>query len=555
MVYRGKEKLMLEISLDDSQQDAFIPSYTSLDEIRGKVTLTAQTDTKIEQVHVSFEGDVKTYVEKLATSAPTNNRSKAFQPFLRLVQPREEADFPTDNILEAGKAYSFPFTFAVPNKLLPQICNHSTDNETTHQAHLCPPPTLGDPLTAGWGKSLMDDMAPDMSMISYSIRARITNGRRQSDNKHNVIADGTKKIRIVPTVPEQPPLIVHGGIEDDYKLRKEKPIKKGTFKGRLGTLVMESAQPRSLRLPAPRTENPCAVTTSATVNLRFDPASQGAQPPRLGTLATKLKVATFFASRPMSDIPNRSSDFHASTTRGLYVETLPLSSRCVSTAQWEKHQGTSPPRRDSVLSTVSASNPNPNVPQPSSSYKENLPYYTAHLLVPITLPRKDDGTGSSKVFVPTFHSCLVSRIYVLDFCLTCQTPGASVTAPTMHLKLPIQVSAEGSANARPIISEGEAQAIARRESVLDSMLQPRSVAPPSPEYTEQANLLTFTAPGPDSADESPWSPSADPSDNVRRSSGGFRTDENLSPPDYMIRTSGRPNYRAHASWSYLSMRV
>ncbi|KAI4189091.1 MAG: hypothetical protein L6R41_001698 [Letrouitia leprolyta] len=544
MVYRGKEKLTLEIVLTDGQQDAFIPSYTSLDEIRGKVILTAQTHTKIEQVHVAFEGDVKTYVEKLATSAPTNNRSKAFQPFLRLVQPREEADFPNDNVLEAGKTYSFPFTFAVPDRLLPTICNHPTKSEATHQAHLCPPPTLGDPLTAGWGKSLMDDMAPDMSMISYSIRARITSGRRSSDNKHNVIADGIKKVRIVPTVPEEPPLIVHGGMEDDYKLRKEKAIKKGTFKGRLGTLVMESAQPRSLRLPAPRTENPCAVTTSATVNLRFDPASADAQPPRLGTLATKLKVATFFASRPMSDIPSRSSDFHASTTRGLYVETLPLSSRCVATAQWEKHQGTSPPRRDSVLSTVSASNPNPNVPQPSSSYKEHLPYYTTHLLVPITLPRKDDGTGSSKVFVPTFYSCLASRIYVLDFYLSCQTPGASVTAPTMHLKLPIQISAEGSPDARPIISEGEAQAIARRESALDSILQPRSVAPPSPEYTEQANLLSFSTPSPDSADESPGSPRAESWDIMGRSSGGHGAGENLPPPDYMIRTSGRPNVRS-----------
>ncbi|KAL9007077.1 MAG: hypothetical protein Q9188_000200 [Gyalolechia gomerana] len=542
MVYKSKEKLLIEIRLTDSQQDAFIPSYTSLDQIQGKVFLTAQTNTKIEQVYISFEGDVKTYVEKIATSSPTNGRSNAFQPFLRLVQPREEGDFPNDNILEAGKTYSFPFTFAVPDKLLPQTCNHSQDNDIVHQAHLQPPPTLGDPLTAGWGKSLMDDMAPDMSIISYSIRARITNGLR-SDNKHNVIADNAKKIRIVPTVPEQPPLVVQGGQEDDYKLRKEKPIKKGTFKGRLGTLVMESAQPRSLRLPPPRTENPCAVTTSATVNLRFDPASPDAQPPRLGTLATKLKAATFFASRPMRDIPSRSSDFHASTTRGIYVETLPLSSRCVSTAQWEKHNGASPPRRDSALSTVSVSNPNPNVPQPSASYKEGQPYYTAHLLVPITLPRRDDGTGSSKVFVPTFHSCLVSRIYVLDFYLTCQTPGASVTAPTMHLKLPIQISAEGSADARPSISEGEAQAIARREAA-EFMWQPRSIAPPSPEYTEQAQFSIFSTPSPDSAEATSWSAQADSIDDVRRSSGGIRAIENLPPPDYLIRTSGRPNVRS-----------
>ncbi|KAL9024287.1 MAG: hypothetical protein Q9196_006626 [Gyalolechia fulgens] len=539
MVHKAKGKLLMEISLTDGQRDAFIPSYTSLDQIQGKVSLTAQTDTKIEQVYISFEGDVKTYVEKIATASPTNGRSHAFQPFLRLVQPREEADFPPDNILEAGKTHSFPFTFAVPHRLLPQNCNHAPDNDVVRHAHLQPPPTLGDPLTAGWGKSLMDDMAPDMSIISYSIRARITDGRR-SDSKHNVIADGLKKVRIVPAVPEQPPLEVRGGKEDDYKLRKEKSIKKGTFKGKLGTLVMESAQPRSFRLPPPRTENPCAVTTSATVNLRFDPAAPDAQPPSLGRLTAKLKAATFFASRPIPDIPCRSSDFHASTTRGIHVETIPLSTRCVSTARWQKHNGASPPRRASALSAVSAANPNPNVPQPSASYKEGQPYYTAHLLVPTTLPNKQDGTGSSKVFVPTFHSCLVSRIYVLDFYLTCQTPGAFATAPKMHLKLPIQISAEGSADARPNISEAEAQAIARREAA-EFMWQPRSIAPPSSEYLEQARLSSSATPSPDSAEAPPWGVQAEPVDNSRRSSGGARANEDLTPPDYLIRTSGRPN--------------
>ncbi|KAL8718582.1 MAG: hypothetical protein Q9225_004298 [Loekoesia sp. 1 TL-2023] len=553
MVYRGKEKPTIEISLTDGQQHVFIPSYTSLDQIQGKVTLTAQVDTKIDQIYITFEGVVKTYVEKIATSSPTNGRTEAYQCFLRLVQPMEEEAFPDSNTLDAGKTYTFPFTFAVPERLLPQTCDHSPDNEAVHQAHLQPPPTLGDPLTAVWGKSLMDDMAPDMSVVSYAIRARITNGRG-SNGKHNIIADDTKKVRVIPAVPEQPPLAVQDGKEDDYKLRKEKPIKKGTFKGRLGTLVMESAQPRSLRLPPPRTETPGAVTTMATVNLRFDPASPDAQPPRLGTLVTKLKAATFFASTPMRDIPNRSSDFHYSSTRGIYVETLPLSSRCVSTAQWDKHTGTLPPRRDSALSTLSISNP--NTPEPSSSYKEGQPYYTAHLLVPITLPRKDDGTGSSKVFVPTFHSCLLSRIYVLDFYLTCHTPGASVTDPTMHLKLPIQISAEGSADAQPSISEDEAQAIARREAA-EFMWHPRSVAPPSPEYTEQAQLSGFAPPSPDYAEipllsgrsrQSTDYPQAGSIGNVRQNGGGIvRTAENLPPPDYSVHTIGRPNVSSSAT--------
>ena len=550
MVYRGKEKPTLQISLTDGQQDAFIPSYTSLDQIRGKVALTPQVDTPIDQIYITFEGTVRTYVEKIATTSPTNGRSEAFQHFLRLVQPMDDASFPESGIFEAGKTYHFPFTFAVPEKLLPQICDHSPDNDVVHQAHLQPPPSLGDPLTAVWGKSLMDDMAPDMSVISYRIRARVTNGLR-SNGKYNVLADEAKKIRVVPAVPELPPLA--DGDDDDYKLRKEKPIKKGMFKGRLGTLVMESKQPRAFRLPPPRTVNSCAVTTMATVNLRFDPTSHHAQPPRLGSLVTKLKVATFFASKPMANIPKRSSDFHYSSSRGIYVETIPLSSRCVSTVEWEKHSGSAPPRRDSALSTISLANP--NAPQPSDSYRGGV-YYTAHVLAPITLPRKDDGTGSSKAFVPTFHSCLVSRIYALDFYLSCHTPAASVTDPNVHLKLPIQISSEGSADAQPTISEDEAQAIARREAA-EFTWHPRSVAPPSPEFTEQAQLTREGPPSPDytelplSSERSRQSGEPlriDSIGSVGQSIGAAaRANETMPPPDYSIRTSGRLNVSSSAT--------
>ncbi|KAI4141414.1 MAG: hypothetical protein L6R39_005348 [Caloplaca ligustica] len=553
MVYRGKEKPLLEIKLTDGQQDAFIPSYTSLDQIQGNVTVTAQVNTQIDQVYITLEGIVKTYVEKIASSSPTNGRSEAFQCFLRLVQPMEDAAFPESGILKAAETYTFPFTFVIPERLLPQNCNHLKDNDTVAQAHLQPPPTLGDPLTAVWGKALMDDMSPDMAVVSYAIRARVTKGR-QSNGKHNVIADDAKKVRVIPAVPEQPPLVVHEGKEDDYRLRKEKSIKKGTFKGRLGTVVMESAQTRSLRLPPPRTENPCPVTTSATINLRFDPASLEAAPPRLGSMVTKLKVATFFGSEPMKHIPTRSSDFHYSSQKGIYVETLPLSSRCMASAQWDKHTSSgSPPRRDSALSMISSSNP--NIPGPSSSYKETLPYYTAHVLVPIILPSKNDGTGFSKIFVPTFHSCLVSRVYLLDMTISCHTPDASITVPTLHLKLPIQISAEGSPDARPSISEDERQAIARREAA-EFTWHPRSVAPPSPEYVEQAQFPTFSPPTPEYTEVAPAGGSrardSEPTEAVltqgmSERSGNVRAHTDLPPPNYSVHTITRPNVSSSAS--------
>ncbi|KAL8920578.1 MAG: hypothetical protein Q9208_006200 [Pyrenodesmia sp. 3 TL-2023] len=545
MVYRGKDKPAVEIRLTDGQQHAFVPSYSSLDQIQGNVLVAASVDTKIEHIFITFEGGTRTYVEKTASTAPTNDRLNAYHTFLRLVQPMDDAIYPDSGILKAGESYSFPFIFAVPDRLLPSSCTHQTDNDTVHQAHLQPPPTLGDPLTAVRGKSLMDDMSPDMAVVSWCIRVRITNGLR-GDNKPDYVADDSKKVRVIPAVPEHPPIVILGGKDDEYRLRKEKSIKKGTFKKRLGTMVMESTQPRSLRLPPPTTDNPAAVTTSASVNLRFDPAYPDAQPPKLETLVAKLKVATFYATSPMTEIPQRSSDYHFNPSRSLFVDSVPLSSRCMASAQWDRHiSPASPPRRHSALSTIQ----NLKMPDPSSSYKEALPYYSAHLVVPITLPRKEDGTGSNRIFVPTFHSCLLSRIYVLDLILSCHTPDPSITIPTMRLKLPIQISAEGSPDARPSISEDEAQAIARREAGeftwhprsvvppttedMESRAAPPTPAPPSPPYTERIFPCASRAQRSGSLEVSPTQSTSERSGTVRAQTSPL--------PDYSARQTNRRN--------------
>ena len=450
-------------------------------EHQSKPTPTVTADLSAD---ITLEGTTRTYVEKIATTSPTSSRTEAFQSFLRLVQPMDDSDIPEPRVLEEGRAYKFPFTFNIPERLLPQSCTHAKENEAVEEAHLNLPPSLGDPMVATeGGKALLDDMGPDMGTISYAIKVRITKGRN-SNGKHMIVTEESRKLRVIPAVPEWAPLDVLGGQYDDYNLRKEKDIKKGMFKGRLGRLSMESSQPKSLRLPSVRCGASRPTTTMATVNLRFDPTSETSGPPRLNQLNTKIKVSTFFSSVPMREIPTKASEFFYSSTKGLNSETLNLSSRCLASVEWERHETDSDPiRRGSAFSTLSG--PGTAIPRPSESYLGKS-FYTATVLVPITLSK------GSKTFVPTFHSCLVSRMYALDLYLSVNTPGIQ---PSLHLKLPIQVSAEGS-DARPTISDEEAAAIAAREA--NAFFVPRSVAPPIPEYTErEPGGQSMQTPGPE----------------------------------------------------------
>lgn len=477
----SRNKPAITIALHGDQQDVFVPSYTTLDKVQGEVTIVAPYDTTFDQIYITLEGSAKTFVEKMATASPTNYRTEAFQVFLRLLQPLDMAALSGSPVIKAGRTYKFPFTFVIPQKLLPQSCEHVQD------AHLNLPPSLGDPMTASLNKTLLDDMAPEMSVISYAIRVRITYGRGTT-GKPIIMAENSKKIRVVPAVDEHPPLVKYEGMTDDYLLRNQKEIKKGLFKSKLGILTVESAQPKSLRLPALKSNSSCPITTMATVKVRFDPSEDDAQPPRLNTLSTKLKASTFFSSVPMSELPSKATESHYDNSRGVFIQTLPLSSRCVASAQWERHEASAsdaPHARtgqDSAFSTPSTLATSA-VLEPSSAHMAKF-FYTTQILVPITLPK------SCKVFVPTFHSCLISRVYSLGLHLWIQSPSPTLTNPSIQLKVPIQISAEGNADATTSISGQEADTIV-------GAFNARILPLPSPDYFETSPVATLNIPSPD----------------------------------------------------------
>ena len=265
---------------------------------------------------------------------------------------------------------------------------------------------MGDPDVAGCGATLLDDLAPDMSKIVYMVRVRIIQ-LRPGDSSLSLLADKAKKVRIRPAFEEQPPLNVDP-CDTEYRLRHEKTLRKRLLSGRLGTLAAQTAQPKALVISAARNQ---AMTAMARLVLRFDPTDENTPPPSLGSITTKIKVSTYFAAAARSSFPTRDS-LVLDMTQGAYGETLPLSSLCVAAAQWQKHSSSSNPisnpilRRDSGLSYTSAAASdgvafNAGILTPSTAYRGKT-FYTAHIAVPVTLP-------TTKNFLPTFHSCLISR--------------------------------------------------------------------------------------------------------------------------------------------------
>ncbi|KAG9656257.1 hypothetical protein KCU61_g6162, partial [Aureobasidium melanogenum] len=416
-------------------------SYSTLDKLSGKVEIAVPHSTRFDEVEIQFIGTTKTFLDKMPSTPGLAGGQSAFHQFLKLRQPISESSYPQPRVFEPGRTYEFPFVFVVPQHLLPRVCKHEVHHESLRDCHLQLPPSLGT-ITSH------DDMSPDMAKIQYQIAARITAANDINGTpKH--LATRMKTIHIVPTVNEQPPVNVLG--DSDYILRSEKSIKKGMFKGKLGTLVIEAEQPKSLRLPKSYNPEESTISTVAIVKLRFDPAVANSQPPRLGSLSSKLKATTWYATGARMDIPTR-KDCLYDHRQGLHSVSIGLSSRCMGNVEWVSRTESAFDeeqlvRRDSGLSQQEV----PKYPSPSTKYK-GANFWTAEIVVPVALPK-------DKHFVPSFHSCLTSRTYSLNLSLGIHSAG--VGFPSVELKLPLQISTEG---------KGEVDVTSRASSTIEEHL-------------------------------------------------------------------------------------
>lgn len=236
-------------------------------------------------------------------------------------------------------------------------------------------------------------------------------------------------------------------------------------------MVASSAQPKPIRLLPHSCETRDTISTVATIQLRFDPV-ENEQPPKLGSMTSRLKASTFYSSAPWEDYPCQSGTLPFSQVgQGLFNESVPISTMCIVSASWQKHSTSGFERRDSAESTCSEASTGPSAEFTSGTY------YTASVVIPINLPQ-------SKTFVPTFHSCLMSRIYSLDLSLSYHTPGANVVTPTISLRVPIQIMTQP----KHIGFAKSELGVVVTQAELDEFFSPRSVTPPMDEAVIDVSL-------------------------------------------------------------------
>lgn len=474
-------------------------TYTSSSPIEGHVTITTQKDVRFDSLEIVLMGMSRTRTDGYSAPHESNHT------FLKLSMPIPESMYPVPRILGTGRTLTVPFNFVLPNFLTINACNHKIESDHFHQQHLCLPPSMGSWARGNWEK---DDLAPNMAEVVYSIKARVWSVPEMRARPSKIM-EAVKAIQVLPAFAEDAPLTISRG-DYLYKMSKTKTLRKNIISSKLGILVVSGQQPRAIML---HPDGRVAAGSQVQLDLSFEPVMPDAQPPKITGVSAKINAHTYFSSAPIRTPPNAGDWMRQaiSDRRGEYSTSVNLPAEPPKQLSWHTH---SINRRDSGYGSDTGTEnlncsedeseqpePQPN-PQrrrslatlirPNKNAVSHLPprqpsdltkvHYSATLHLPIILPT------ARKTFVPTFHSCILSRVYTLRVTLTFGALGGS---SAVSLDLPLQVAVESSAPSSPGPSEElPSWEDAVEDAAVDEFFSPRTLEIPGGEFREtRASVL------------------------------------------------------------------
>ncbi|PHH64602.1 hypothetical protein CDD81_4213 [Ophiocordyceps australis] len=421
--------------------------YTSGSTISGHALVYAPRDTPFDDFDIIFMGIAATRLD-FVQQYPAHS----LRPFMKLRMPLSASDMPDPKIFKAGQSYSIPFNFVVPHQLTLSACTHNCTSPAVREQHLRLPPTVG-----FWEA---DDQAPEMAHIEYSIKAR---AYRQSSR----FLEGYHMVKVLPALPEDAPLDIT--LRDErYNLSKSKMMRKKLFSVKMGKLTATASQPGAVMLtPDAHQASPSAIR----VSFDFAPVSTETAPPKIASVSGKLTSATFFGAAPTDLLPNLGSRSAYTANPSLsYTSSSNLFSMPVEEIKWKQRNVYG--RRDSGYSSLGvdedASETDSSVEARKKKESKTCPIrHVAEIQIPFKIP-----LTNRKLFLPTFHSCLISRTYTLHLNISAGPANTSLSlavplqigVETMH-DLPLDVGLPSFESAMAEDNEGD----------VDALLQPRTL--------------------------------------------------------------------------------
>lgn len=437
---RPAARLALNIEVDGPQ------TFTTRERMIGRLTVKPMIDAPFDKLEIKLHGISRTYGRRVVPHAPNARTVTTAHRFLELTQPDLAHCSPEDKVFRSGHHYTFPFEFAIPDRMLPATCRHVVESPEVHKLHTLLPPSLGDQQADG-----ASDYAPRRVSVKYRIVARVFKvDGPAGQSKMDVLACDSKRILFLPSDADSmllPEVSTHiDRVGECVPLRT-------LWAKRFGNLAVSSIQAstfraRKLHFGMWHSD----LSGHVKLELVFVPAFDGAEPPKQIDLSGVFRTETISAVNPLVQLPSTDPWLGPELDRHI-APSIILSSQAVGNLSWTKISaaGTESGEKCPSYEALPCRRP-PECPGLGS-------HYSAEIVAPLTA-----AVGCA--LVPTFHSCLISRTYSVDLRLSTRilTIGSF---STMRLKVPVLVVHEHANDRRDstVSSAETAEAYAMRRCI------------------------------------------------------------------------------------------
>ncbi|KAF9893285.1 hypothetical protein FE257_011715 [Aspergillus nanangensis] len=311
-------------------------------------------------------------------------------------QPLDSLPWMKVDMLEEGVQYQIPFNFVVPSEIPHQLCKHPYRHAQIFHEHLKLPPSMSSKSTYnGKTNTTLDSMAPRVVSVSYRLHFRVGH-KRDKTTKNRVVTVGewTHLVHINSPRVERAPVLLLGD-SSFYRPYENSYFIQGLRRRRLGQLSAQAAQPVAVYAPN--------LVTNIQISLQFK-SSSGNTPPGVVSIHSKLNAITAYSHTPWQDFPDMTDPVAWDPSKEYYKETRSLGVS-INTLNWEQYL---------------------------FGDNESDAAYRAILTVPIRLP-------DHLVYLPSFHSCLVSRFYSLKVAISHHLGRPWASSSKLSLTVPIQI--------------------------------------------------------------------------------------------------------------------
>ncbi|KPM44907.1 hypothetical protein AK830_g1641 [Neonectria ditissima] len=353
--------------------------------VSGDLVIKTSRDVPFDNIQIVFTGTSKVNNQDIAVASVTTHH------FLNLEMPIPASAYPSPKVFTSGTTFTVPFKFIIPKHLTLAACSHLVESNTVRELHTRLPSTMGD-----WEK---DDMSFQLVSIEYAIVAAVLK-RPSSGGLPSKVLEASKPVRLLTSGPEDPPLSITA-LDKLYTLENNKSIRKRLSSQVLGQIKAVATQATVVRVdPVGRRLN----KSSVQVSLTFEPSAIHVIPPVVSSVSMSIKANTWFSTRATEKLPNVGDGQRA------YPCTVRLQTKFTHSEPWTQHVD---------LRSLDA----------SENTRASPIFHTTTLYLPFDLPT------SEKTFLPTFHTCLLSRTYSVQLSL-------SIGNATVELVVPLQITVD-----------------------------------------------------------------------------------------------------------------